>query len=250
MKFIDLFRKKKNREKQTHPHVKKMIEGIHGLAQTHAKEVMLPRVDVVFMEYEEKLQDILQKAQESGHSRFPVYRDNVDNILGVLYIKDLLYSIGNERQAVDWEKVLRPPYFVPESKKLDSLLREMQKRRVHIAISVDEYGGTSGIICLEDIIEEIVGEIQDEYDHEVDEIMKLGEQSYLCDARVSIEELNERLSLQLPTNAVDTLGGFVFELFDKIPVRFEKVNYGETDFIVQEMDGRSIKKIKLVQSNI
>lgn len=250
MKLVDLFRRKINLQENTHPHAKRMIEGINSLAETNAKEVMLPRVDVVFMEYEQKLPELLQKARESGHSRFPVYKDNVDNILGVLYIKDLLNVIGNDKQKIDWEKVLRPPYFVPESKKLDSLLREMQKRRVHIAISVDEYGGTSGIICLEDIIEEIVGEIQDEFDHEVDGIVKLGEQSYLCDARVNIEELNERLSLQLPNDAVDTLGGFVFELFDKIPVRFEKVNYEQTDFIVQEMDGRSIKKIKLVRNKL
>ncbi len=247
MGIKDWFKKGTSRTTQIPAHVAKMIEGIHGLAETHTKEVMLPRVDVVFMEYEESLSEIMQKAKQSGHSRFPVYKDSVDNVLGVLYIKDLMYQVGTEQRDIDWEQVLRPPYFVPESKKLDSLLREMQKRRVHIAITVDEYGGTSGIICLEDIIEEIVGEIQDEFDHEVDGIMKLGEHIYLCDARLGIEELNERMHLTLPNDAVDTLGGFVFELFDKVPVRFEKVSFESIDFVVQEMDGISIKKIKLIQ---
>ncbi len=135
---------------------------------------------------------------------------------------------------------------MPESKKLDSLLREFQRRRVHISVVVDEYGGTSGIVCLEDIIEEIVGEIQDEFDHETEELVKISEDVYLCDARVNLEWLNEQLGIELPCDDFDTLGGFVFHLFGKIPVRYEKMSYQNIDFIIQNMEGHKIDTIKIV----
>ena len=142
--------------------------------------------------------------------------------------------------------IRKPPFFVPDSKKLDSLLREMRRRHVHIAVAVDEYGGVSGIVCLEDILEEIVGDIQDEFDNEREDIIEIGEKVYLCDARVDIEDLNAELDMELPDSGFDTLGGFVFDLFGKIPVRYEKVTYGDTDFIIQDMDGHKIKSVKIV----
>ena len=151
-----------------------------------------------------------------------------------------------EAPAAELGKLIRPAYFVPESKKLDSLLREFQRRRVHISVVVDEYGGTSGIVCLEDIIEEIVGEIQDEFDNETEELMKISDDVYLCDARVNLEWLNTQLEIDLPSDDFDTLGGFVFDLIGKIPVQYEKMSYKGIDFIIQNMEGHKINTIKIV----
>jgi CBS domain containing-hemolysin-like protein len=135
---------------------------------------------------------------------------------------------------------------VPGSKHIKELLAELRRRRVHIAVVVDEYGGVSGIICMEDIIEEIIGDIQDEFDNETEDILKLGEGAYLCDARVNLEDLAEETGLQLPADDFDTLGGFVFDLFGKIPVKYEKTVFGGADFIIQDMDGHKINTVKIV----
>lgn len=222
-----------------------MIKGICELSETTVKEVMVPRIDVVFVSADMPIPELLEKVSECGHSRVPVYRDTMDNIIGILYVKDLLrFFIKNEE--IEIEKIIRAPYFVPESKRLDSLLREFKRKHVHIAIAVDEYGGVSGIISLEDIIEEIVGEIQDEYDREPEAILPIGDGVYLCDARVDLEDLNERLGTELPDDDFDTLGGFVFGLLGKIPVRYEKASFRNMDFIVQSMDGHKINTVKLV----
>lgn len=225
---------------------KDMIRGIVTLSETTVKEVMVPRIDVVFVSIDSNMDELVSTLSECGFSRFPVYKDTIDNVVGILYVKDLLQYRGADEE-VDIEKIIRRPYFVPESKKLDSLLREFKRRKVHIAVAVDEYGGVSGIVCLEDIIEEIVGDIQDEFDNEVEDILEIGENTYLCDARVDIEDLNEKLSLELPEEDFDTLGGFVFDLFGKIPVKYEKVSWKGSDFIIQEMDGHKIRTVKLVR---
>ncbi|MFO7848454.1 MAG: hemolysin family protein [Spirochaetia bacterium] len=224
---------------------KDMIRGIVALSETSVKEVMVPRIDVQFVSIDSSFDELIATLSECGYSRFPVYKETIDNVVGILYVKDLL-PFYNLTDTVDIEKIIRRTYFVPESKKLDSLLREFKRRKVHIAVAVDEYGGVSGIVCLEDIIEEIVGDIQDEFDNEVEDILEIGENTYLCDARVDIEDLNERLSLSLPEEDFDTLGGFVFDLFGKIPVKYEKVSYSGCDFIIQNMDGHKIKTVKLV----
>ena len=224
---------------------KDMIRGIVALSETTVKEVMVPRIDVQFVSIDSSFDELISTLTECGYSRFPVYKETIDNVVGILYVKDLLQYYKSS-ETVDIEKIIRRTYFVPESKKLDSLLREFKRRKVHIAVAVDEYGGVSGIVCLEDIIEEIVGDIQDEFDNEVEDILEIGESTYLCDARVDIEDLNEKLSLSLPEEDFDTLGGFVFDLFGKIPVKYEKVSYSGCDFIIQEMDGHKIKTVKLV----
>ncbi|UCG00141.1 MAG: HlyC/CorC family transporter [Spirochaetaceae bacterium] len=223
-----------------------MVKGIISLSESNVKEIMVPRIDVVSTSLDTPIAEIVNIISDCGHSRFPVYHDTVDNIVGILYAKDLLPYMVKEESEIDLEKLIRPAYFVPESKKLDSLLREFQRRRVHIAVVVDEYGGTSGIVCLEDIIEEIVGEIQDEFDNETEELLKISEDVYLCDARVNLEWLNEQLGIKLPSDDFDTLGGFVFHLFGKIPVRYEKMSYQNMDFIIQNMEGHKIDTIKLV----
>jgi magnesium and cobalt transporter len=223
-----------------------MVKGILSLSESNVKEIMVPRIDVVSISLDTPIPEIVTIISDCGHSRFPVYQETVDNIVGILYAKDLLHYMVKEESEIDLEKLIRPAYFVPESKKLDSLLREFQRRRVHIAVVVDEYGGTSGIVCLEDIIEEIVGEIQDEFDNETEELLKISEGVYLCDARVNLEWLNEQLGIELPNDDFDTLGGFVFHLFGKIPVRYEKMSYQNIDFIIQNMEGHKIDTIKIV----
>jgi len=225
---------------------REMMRGIAQLSETTVKEIMVPRIDVVSLSVETPLEDMLEKVIECGHSRFPVYQQTIDNVVGMLYVKDLLASMVNEQRRVQITDIIRTPYFVPESKKINSLLKEFKRRKVHIAVAVDEYGGTSGIVCLEDIIEEIVGDIQDEFDNETEDIMKTGERVFLCDARISLEDLNEELLLDLPQEDFETLGGFVFNLFGKIPVRFEKVRFDGMDIIIQEMDGHKIKTVKIV----
>jgi CBS domain containing-hemolysin-like protein len=244
-KLFSKERRDNDRELTLNLEKRDMIRGIEELSDTTVKEVMVPRIDVVFLAMDMPAEDLIRKVSESGHSRFPVFKETIDNVVGVLYAKDLLQYLVT-KDDISLENTIRKPYFVPESKRLDSLLREMKRRRVHIAVAVDEYGGVSGIVCMEDIIEEIVGDIQDEFDNERENVLEIGDNAYLCDARVDIEDLNEELEVTLPDDDFDTLGGFVFDLFGKIPVRYEKVSYQNMDFIIQEMDGHKIKTVKVV----
>lgn len=221
-----------------------MIRGVVDLSDTAVKEVMIPRIDVDFIPLDMGTEELLKRVAESGHSRFPVYDESIDNVVGILYVKDLINSFA-KKEPIDLEKIIRKPFFVPESKRIDGLLREFKRRHVHIAIAVDEYGGISGIVCMEDIIEEIVGDIQDEFDNEGEDISSIGEGLWLCDARVDMDDLAESLHTELPSDEFETLGGFVFDLFGKIPVRYEKVRWKNFDFIVQDMDGHKINTVKI-----
>ena len=224
---------------------KEMIKGVVDLAEKDAKDIMVPRTDVVFIPSNMTKEEILDLVAESGFSRFPVYEETIDNVIGILYVKDLLRAIVKKDEFV-LENVLRKPYFIPDSKKINALFHDFRKKRVHIAVAVDEYGGVAGIICLEDILEEIVGEIQDEFDEdEVEDIIQTGPSTYLCDTRVSIDDLNEELNIKLPHEDYETLGGFVFDLFDKIPVKFEKKEYEGMTFIIQDIIGNKIKSVKI-----
>jgi CBS domain containing-hemolysin-like protein len=231
-----------------------MIRGVVELSGTTVKEVMLPRTDTVFLSVDASRDDLLNTIADNEHSRFPVYKETIDNVIGILYVKDVLRSLvkggpenGGAERPFDVSKLLRKPYFVPVSKHIDDLLRDMRRRRVHIAVVVDEYGGVSGIVCMEDIIEEIVGDIQDEFDNETEDVVTLGEGVWLCDARVHLEDLAEETGLQLPIEDFDTLGGFVFDLFGKIPVKYEKAVYRGADFIIQDMDGHKINTVKIIR---
>lgn len=229
---------------------KDMIRGIVELSKTTVKEVMVPRVDVVIISKDIAVSELIDTIVSCGHSRLPVYDETIDNVIGVLYVKDLLkYFLDDTavRENIKVADIVRKPYFIPESKRLDTLLREFKRRKVHIAVAVDEYGGISGVVCMEDIIEEIVGEIQDEFDNENEDVLELGSGVYLCDARVNLEDLNEITSLDLPEDEFDTLGGFVFDLLGRIPVKFEKVTYQDIDFIVQDMDGHKINSLKIIR---
>jgi CBS domain containing-hemolysin-like protein len=222
-----------------------MIRGVVELGGTTAREVMVPRIDAVFLSADAARGDLLKTMGESGHSRFPVYEDSIDNVVGILHVKDVLKALIKGGDLLIRE-LLRKPFFVPETKHIDEILREFRRRRVHIAVVVDEYGGVSGIICMEDILEEIIGDIQDEFDNEAEDILKLGPDTWLCDARANLEDLSEELGVELPSEDFDTLGGFVFDLFGKIPVKYEKALYNGHEFIVQGMEGHKINTVKIV----
>lgn len=225
-----------------------MIQGIEDLPETSVKEVMIPRIDVDFINVHITEQELYERIAESGHSRFPVYSDSIDNVIGILYVKDLIKVIA-KNEPVDLEKIIRKAFFVPESKRIDSLLREFKRRHVHIAVAIDEYGGISGIVCLEDIIEEIVGDIQDEFDNEHEDILPVGDKIWICDGRINLDDLNDQIESSFPNDEFDTLGGFVFDLFGKIPVKYEKVSWKNYDFIIQDMEGHRINTIKVIENN-
>jgi len=225
---------------------KDMIRGIEDLSETTVKEVMIPRIDVDFLSIDTPPDELMTKIAASGHSRFPVYSESVDNVVGVLYVKDLI-KVFSQHESADLGKIMKKAYFIPESKRIDTLLREFKREHLHIAIAIDEYGGMSGIVCMEDIIEEIVGDIQDEFDEEQDDISSAGENMWVCQARVDLDDFNEKIGANLPAEDFDTLGGFVFDLFGKIPVKYEKVSWQDFDFIVQDMAGHRINVIKAIR---
>lgn len=254
MSLFDFAKTKNKEEPQTeldeilNEEKEDMIQGVEDLSSTLVKEVMIPRIDVDFVNVDWPQEEWTKKIFESGHSRFPVYKDSIDNVVGILYVKDLIkYLFNNE--TVSLERIIRKAFFVPETKRIDTLLREFKRRHVHIAMAVDEYGGLSGIVCLEDIIEEIVGDIQDEFDNEREDIINLGKDTWLIDARENLEDLNEQIGSEFPSGDFDTFGGFVLDLFGKIPLKFEKITWKDYDFIIQDMDGHRIDMIKVIYHN-
>jgi len=218
---------------------REMIEGVEHLPEKIVKDVMVPRTDTVCVDNTTSIDEVLAILVESGHSRIPVYSDTIDNIVGILYAKDVLAALV-KKEPLELKRLIRPPYFVPETKRIDSLLKEFRRRHVHIAIAVDEYGGTAGIVCLEDIIEEIVGEIQDEFDEEAEQVIKIGDNAWRCDARIRLEDLNEAIGAQLPIGEYDSLAGYVFDLFERIPATGEKVTAGDLQFTVEAMEGHRL----------
>jgi len=224
---------------------REMIRGVFGLGETAVRAIMVPRTDVVALSTTDVFADILKTVIKSGHSRFPVYHETIDNVPGFLHVKDLLPFLAKGEELNDIQKILRPVRFVPEGKMIGELLKELQQKREHIAVVVDEYGGTAGIVCLEDILEEIVGEIQDEYDNEEEEIREISPHIYICDARMPLNEINEAIGIDLPLTGSDTLGGFVFDLLGKIPDVNEKISYENIEFKIVRIEGHSIKKIQV-----
>ena len=246
--FSDLLNRRSIRDLEEDQ--QEMIRGVVELSGTIVKEVMVPRTDTVFLPADATRDEILSIIIESGHSRFPVYEDTIDSVIGILHVKDLFKAMVN-CSDFDVRSMIHKPFFVPGSKHIDDLLTEFRRRKIHIAVVVDEYGGVSGIVCMEDIIEEIVGDIQDEFDHETEDVLSLGEGAWLCDARINLKDLAEETGLDLPVDDFDSLGGFVFDLFGRIPLKNEKVSYEQMngvhiELIVQEMDGHKIKSVKII----
>lgn len=221
-----------------------MIRGVVNLGRRIVREIMIPRVDIFAVGDDTSLRDLAKIICEAGHSRVPVYRDTIDNIIGVLHVKDLLRFLADKPRKFNLKKLTKKPYFVPETMPLDELLREFKKRRLHMAVAVDEYGGLGGIVTLEDILEEIVGEISDEFDgDELPEFRRTGRNSYEADSRMSLADFCDELDVDLPCDEFDTLGGFVLGLFGKIPAKDETVKSGSLTFRIKDVEGTRINRI-------
>ena len=221
-----------------------MIHGVVELGETMAKEIMVPRVDMVSVEVDTPLKDVIAIIRRSGHSRIPLFRNSPDEIIGIIYAKDLL-THALKVEKVDLSKIARKSYFIPENIKIDDLLTQMRKEKLHIAIVVDEYGGTSGLVTMEDIIEEIVGEIEDEYDLEPPPIVKIAEGIYIVDGTVTISDLNKELDLKFPEDEIETVGGLMYDLVGSLPKKGQVLEYNGIKFTVNEIEGQRIVKVKI-----
>ena len=229
---------------------REMIESIFEFGEAKAKEVMVPRPDVVFVDINASFDDVLDTVVTSGFSRIPVYKGSEDNIVGLVYAKDLLELVNkNGSKKVRLSELMRPAPLFPETKKIDELLREMQRKKQHMAVMVDEYGDVAGIVTIEDIIEEIVGEIRDEFDQEEELVEIIDESHALVDGSLNLDEVNERFELELVEEDADTLAGLVFSLFAKIPEEGESITWSdertEVEFTVERMDRNRIEKVRL-----
>ena len=225
---------------------KQMIAGIFEFGDTTAREVMVPRLDVTAIEADLSITDCLPVILSSGHSRIPVYQENIDNVVGLLYAKDLLRCFHENRPGTPLSQIWRPAYFVPQSKKLDDLLQEMQRRQVHMAIIVDEYGGTAGIVTIEDMIEEIVGDIRDEYDSEEPWVQTINTNTYLFNSRISLDEVSEMIGVELGEiyDNVDTLGGFIYGQLGRVPEQGEGLEIADWRFTVLGVNSRRIEYVR------
>lgn len=230
---------------------REMIYGMFDTGETPVREVMTPRVDMSYAEVSDSLDEILDLFETEGFSRLPIYEETIDNIIGVLYAKDLLpYFLGGPQPEI--RSLLRPTLFVPETKRVDELLDQMREARVHLAIVLDEYGGTAGLVTIEDLLEEIFGEIHDEYD--IDEeapIISRGENSLTVDARLTVDEVNEELGLLLPDDEVDTIGGLLYSLVGRVPYRGEKVVLPDqqAELTAERVIGRRIVRVRVTRLN-
>lgn len=222
-----------------------LISSIFEFTDTIAKEVMVPRPDVVAIEVDTKREDLIHIVTEQGYSRLPVYRQTLDNIVGVIYTKDLL-TLLEHRDLIILHDVIRPVLFVPSTKKISHLLRELQSKKLHIAIVIDEFGTVDGIITMEDILEEIVGEIHDEYDEEVKEAEPSADGSIVVDARITIDDFNKRFEMTIPEDAeYESISGFLLKISGKIPEVNDEIKYGSLTFIVTKKSQRRIWQIKV-----
>jgi putative hemolysin len=224
---------------------KEMIASVFQLGETLVREVMVPRIDVDAVPGDLPMLEAMDLILKAGHSRIPVYEGTIDNVIGILYAKDLLRYLRDGRTDVSLQKILRPAYFIPESKKVDDLLRELQLRKVHMAVVVDEYGGTAGLVTIEDLLEEIVGDIQDEYDAEESTVETLSEHEYLIDARVNLGEVNELLGVELASEGSDTLGGYIYGRLGKVPAVGDMIEVDDVRIEVLSVAGRRIKQVRV-----
>lgn len=223
---------------------KEMIHGIVDLAQTTVKEIMIPRVDMIGIEEGTSLKGVVELAKTHGHSRFPFYREFLDEIRGILYIKDIFVDSNSESEPLIDTKT-RPAFFVPENKLVSELLKEMKKKHVHMAIVVDEYGGTAGLVTLEDILEEIVGEIEDEYDLDDPAVSKVDDTHYVVKGSLPISELNEELDLDLPEDEFETVGGVIYDIVGSLPIEGTTVEYNCLKLTAKTIEGQRIRSVNV-----
>jgi CBS domain containing-hemolysin-like protein len=224
-----------------------MIYSIFQLDNTLAREVMVPRIDILAFEAQTTLEEATETLLQTGHSRAPVFRESIDNIVGLVYIKDLLASWRDNDLNHTVGELLREAYFVPEAKKVDDLLAEMQAKRVHMSVVVDEYGGTAGVVTIEDIVEEIVGEILDEYDFaEEMPYEQLQEGEYIFSGGIDVDDVNQIAGSQIPKETSETLGGYIYSQLGKVPIPGEVVEAGGLRLVVEQVVGRRIRKVRAI----
>ncbi|PJF37101.1 MAG: hemolysin [Candidatus Thermofonsia Clade 1 bacterium] len=227
---------------------KEMIYSVLQFNDKVVRELMVPRIDIVGLSAEATLEQALHVAVSEGHSRIPVYEGTIDHIIGVLYAKDLLTRLDEANRQRQVREIMRPAYFVPESKRASELLEELQRQKVHMAIVIDEYGGTAGLITIEDLLEEIVGEIQDEYDPEEEaEYQQISADEYRFDGGIHLVEVNELLNVELSTEESDTLGGYIFSVLGKVPQVGESFEHDGLRFTVESLDGRRIEWVRVLR---
>jgi len=221
-----------------------LIHGVFSLGETEVHEIMVPRVDIVGIEATTPWSETLDRIRSSEHARFPVYRETLDEVVGILYAKDVLPAIiADEEPQPGWVSLIRPAAFIPTSKRIDMQLREFQSSRAHIAIVSDEYGGTAGLVTIEDILEEIVGEIRDEYDVEEADIQQEGDARYWVSGRVTVDELAERLDIDFGIEDVSTVGGLVYALFGRVPKSGESTVHAGFRIVVERVQRRRIERV-------
>jgi len=224
---------------------RELIHSIIEFGDTVAREVRVPRPDMVAVEGRDKVSDVLEVAIAAGYSRIPVYEQGIDDIVGIVYVKDLVRATREGRADVPVREFLRPPHFVPETKRVAELMREMQREKFHMAIVVDEYGGTSGLVTLEDLIEELIGEIVDEFDVEEPQIEKLPNGDARVSARLPVDELNELLHAELPEGDWDSVGGLMLDLLGHVPSEGESVDFDGHRLIAERVQGRRIGRVRI-----
>ncbi len=227
---------------------KKILQGIVNFGNTDTSQIMCPRMDIFAIASDEEFNEVTEKIIKKGHSRIPVYKENIDNIIGILYTKDLIPHLS--KKTFQWKKIIREAFFVPENKKLDDLLREFQEMKNHMAIVVDEYGGTSGLITLEDIIEEIVGDISDEFDQNDLSYSKLDDFNYVFEGKTTLKDFYKVLQIEetiFEENKfeAETLAGFILEITGKFPKKNDKVSFKSYNFIIEAIDKKRIKQVKV-----
>lgn len=222
-----------------------MLHSILQFKRVIIREIMTPRTEIAALDQDSTIEDVLKIANTEKFSRIPVYEENIDNVVGVIYMRDLLKYWGKKADTIKIIDICRKPFFVPETKNVEELFKEFKKKKTHMAIVIDEYGGTAGIVTFEDILEEIVGDIQDEYDFEEDEIIKVSNNSYIIDARIDLDEFEDYFETTIPREKYETLGGFIYHLTGKVPQRGDKVVFEGFEFEVDKGNDRKIDKVKL-----
>jgi len=224
-----------------------MIKRVAQMVDTAAREIMVPRIDMVAVEADASIEELLRIIVERGFSRIPIYEETIDNVVGVVHAKDILGYLADGRRQIALRELARPPYVVPDGKHIDELLAELRENKVHMAIIVDEYGGTAGLVTIEDVLEEIVGEIQDEYDREEDAVHHLSDDEAIVDARISLDDLNELFNLEMPSEDFDTLGGFIYHQLGRMPAPKDEVRADGVRLRVLTVVGRRIKKVRVTR---
>ncbi len=222
-----------------------MLHSIFQFGDTIVREIMVPRTDMITCSSAAPFEELLKAILSSGHSRIPIYEGTADTLVGVVYAKDLLKYWGHPPEGIQIPQVMRSPFFVPETKNVEELLQDFRSMRVHMAIAIDEYGGTSGLITIEDLLEEIVGDIQDEYDLEEEWLVEESDGTVLVDGRLNIEELEEHFDIVIPREKFDTVGGYLFHLFGHVPAPGESIGDLHLQLTVVEADQRKIRKVRV-----